>query len=141
MIDHSEKIGNRVHEVSEHYTSCTCGNCGCFLLLVVLQFVISQQFVVEENYLKDIKCQITPIMGRAVKKKKKKKIKILFEQYESGKCFRDYENFHKSVTCNSTHVTYKNECDKNCRNCLGVVSKIRGSCAPGHNGPEAGFSK
>jgi len=28
LIDHSEKIGNRVHEVSEHYTSCTCGNCG-----------------------------------------------------------------------------------------------------------------
>lgn len=28
LIDHSEKIANRVHEVSEHYTSCTCGNCG-----------------------------------------------------------------------------------------------------------------
>ena len=28
LINHSEKLGNRVHEVSEHYTSCTCGNCG-----------------------------------------------------------------------------------------------------------------
>lgn len=28
LIDYSEKVGNRVHLVSEHYTSCTCGNCG-----------------------------------------------------------------------------------------------------------------
>eukprot|EP01080_Neovahlkampfia_damariscottae_P005287 gene5287-8905_t len=61
--------------------------------------------------------------------------------YESGRCFRDYGNFHKSVSCNSTHVTYHNECDSNCQNCLGVVSKIRGSCAPGHNNPAAGFSE
>ena len=28
LIDHSEKVGTRVHEVSEDYTSKTCGNCG-----------------------------------------------------------------------------------------------------------------
>jgi putative transposase len=28
LIDHSEKMDMRVHEVSEHYTSKTCGSCG-----------------------------------------------------------------------------------------------------------------
>ncbi len=28
LINHSEKAGSRVHEVSEHYTSKCCGNCG-----------------------------------------------------------------------------------------------------------------
>eukprot|EP01080_Neovahlkampfia_damariscottae_P008587 gene8587-412_t len=73
----------------------------CALFVLFLTFVYAQS-PMEIFHLHDEKCRTRPALGRA---------------YEQGRCFADYRDVHKIVSCNSTHVKYEDGCNSDCSKC------------------------